>query len=384
MPPRSITLAIVAFWLAVVGLFLAREVWPRLSPTEPQMFPVDLVDEAGRQEDRIDWVVSKNGGGGYRASTIWTYVPEDDTFRSRCQIAIGNRKLERNRKLALPGLPQFHQVQTDSSYYLTRAGRMTRLEARTTDVLTLPGPSGERIEVTAKVSGTLDAGRFVPRVAVSCSAAPGEGKSERPVLRSAMRDADPAPVPGRGIVLDPLHPPRRFPDLRAGQSWRVTLIDPFAVLDLVGLLGPEAHDLLRHAGIAPDAVATVLDARVLHRVESFYWKERSNEVVPCRVIRCTAGDDPFPELTLWVRQRDGALMKQKAITLSGDEWVFTRRPAGYHMELATPEPEYLANLVGQTLAAQALAPAGAPLGAPAQHIAAFGVMGADVFAQAGH
>src|SRR4051794_21174366 len=44
MPPRSVVVAVVVFWLAVMAWLVKREVWPRLAPGEPPPFAVDLLD----------------------------------------------------------------------------------------------------------------------------------------------------------------------------------------------------------------------------------------------------------------------------------------------------------------------------------------------------
>lgn len=335
MPPRFLTLAIIAFWLVLAGLFLARDVWPRLAPSEPLMFPVEIVDEAGRQSDGASWLVFKNGGGGYRANTDWAYVPEDDTFRSRCQLARGLAEAEPPRALGVPGLSEFHEVKTDSSYFLTRAGQMTRLEAKTSYRFAPPG-TAEVVEASAEVRGAPQVGRFVPHLKLSLMPPQGAEELGPLLLKDVERDAASVPVLGRGLVLNPLHPPRRVPDLRPGQRWRVTVIDPFAVLDLAALW-PGAENLMRRAGIDADAAAYVLDAEVLRDVRAVFWEEK-NENVPCRVIKCALGDDSFPRLTLWAREGDGFLLKQEAATLSGDVWTFVRRPINYRMHQGPRAP----------------------------------------------
>jgi len=335
MPKRPIVLAIVAFWLGMAGLFAYEVLWPRLLPSEPVMFPIDIIDEAGRAVETTSWLVTKNGGEGYRANTDWEYDPENDTFRSHCELAYAQGKKELPRALGGDWLPQFNKVAVDSSYFLTRAGQMTRLEATTKYDVSCPALSAEAVQVSAKVSGMPHASNFVPHVQLSFPVGPGK-ESLRPLLpEDVERNGVPVAVLAHGLVFNPLHPPRRLPGLRPEQRWRLTVIDPFAVLDLAGSLGPGAGEKMRGAGIATDAGADVLDARVLPGEETVFWEEK-NEHVTCHVIRCI-GDGPLPALTLWVRERDGMLLKQEATTLSGDVWTFTRRPFGYNMKLAPPE-----------------------------------------------
>jgi hypothetical protein len=378
MPNRLITSAIVAFWLGMAGLFCYQALWPRLMPAEPAMFPVDIVDEAGPQSERTTWSVTKNGGEGYGATTDWEYVPDTDTFQSHCQLNRGQRFPELPRAIGGPWLPQFHEVKADSHYYLTRDGLMTGIDATATYTLAVPALAADGLTVSAKVTGKSHAGRFVPELEMTFPALPGERAGSRGRPDPVKRQAAPAAVSPRGIVLNPLHPPRRLPALRPGQRWQVTLIDPFALLDLVGGLGPAAGEQLRRAGVADDTGADVLEARVLPGLETLYWAEKGEDVT-CRVIRC--GDEgSYPALTLWVRERDGMLYQQEAVTRSGDVWVFTRRPFNYQMRQAAPdfpplvtEPGRLISVIGQTFAARAVAPGGPPVGTLAQHAAALGV-----------
>jgi hypothetical protein len=377
VPKRSITLAIVAFWLGMAGLFVYQVLWPRLMPSEPAMFPVDIVDEAGAQLETTSWLVTKNGGGGYRANTDWEYVADTDTFRSHCQLVRAQRLRESPRKEEGPWIFQLHAVQTDSSYYLTRAGEMTRLDANTTFKLAAPDHPSDGLRVSARVSGRPHAGRFVPHLEVSFLGPSAEGGPDPVRPQDTQRDAAPVGVLARGLVLSPLHPPRRLADLRPGQRWLVTLIDPFAPFGLV--TSPrDARGLVKNAGGTDDSAADTLVARVLPDLETLFWEEKNEEVI-CRVVRC-AGDDPVPALTLWVRERDGMLFKQEAVTRSGDVWTFVRRPYNYRMQEAPAEsptfyndPARLAHVIAQTSAAGAVAPGVAPAGTLAQHAAALGV-----------
>jgi hypothetical protein len=388
MPKRSIILAIVAFWLGMAGLFVYQVLWPRLMPSEPAMFPVDIVDEAGAQLETTSWLVTKNGGGGYRANTDWEYVADTDTFRSHCQLVRGQRLAEAPRAEDGPWLFQLHEVQTDSSYYLTRAGEMTRIDATTSFTLAFSDHPSDGLKVSARVSGRPRAGRFLPHLEVSFPGPSNAAGHDPARPQDTQRDAALVSVLARGLVLNPLHPPRRLADLRPGQRWLVTLIDPFAPFGLV-TSPPDARGRMKNAGATDDSAADILVARVLPDLETLFWEEKNEEVI-CRVVRC-AGDDPFPALTLWVRERDGMLFKQEAVTRSGDVWTFLRRPYNYRMQQAPAEsptfcsdPARLAYVIAQTSAARAAAPGTAPAGTLAQHAAALGVTQSQALDLPGH
>jgi hypothetical protein len=331
MPPRSVTLAIVAFWLVMVGLFGLTEVWPRLAPAEPLMFPVDVIDEAGQSKELVNYNVSKNGTPEYKAEVEWHYFPEDDSFESECQLRHLSEDPEAPREEGPAWLPQVHKVRMFSSFYrLTRGGEMKGIEVRTDYLLAPRGNDEAGIDVRAEVKGSPRAGRFTPHVKLTFPELKQDEKIGPFTARDFERDGDPVPVLPRGIVLNPLHPPRRFPDLADDQRWRVTVIDPLALL---GLVAPLDGDKLREAGIDTGAAASVLEARVLPSLEGVDWD--AGKGVPCRVIRCE-GDGPVDRLTFWVRPKDGVVMREE-FRLWGDSWSFLRTSAAYKFR-APPAP----------------------------------------------
>ncbi len=129
-------------------------------------------------------------------------------------------------------------------------------------------------------------------------------------------------------MLNPLHPPRRIPDLTPGQRWQVAVFDPFAAVNLVAPLWSEGDTL-------PGAGVSVLDATVLPELATLQWDyQHGNEVdkseeVRCRVIECR-GTEPITRLAIWVRQEDGLPFKQEA-EVWGDTWTFWRRHRSYPM-----------------------------------------------------
>ncbi len=204
MPSRRITLAIVAFWLIMAGLFVAQDVWPRLVQAEPQMFPADIVDEAGQQRDTgVSWLVFKNGEGGYRADTEWKYHSHDNSFESFCDLrrsAVEEEPDKREQPTPF-GLFQFRHVFAKDSYFLTRTGRLISLQANTRYDLVLSGPAAEAVAIEAQEAGEQSAGRFVQHQAISFPRSDGEAEvKEKPLGSLTLRSL----------------PARRVPRFRAG------------------------------------------------------------------------------------------------------------------------------------------------------------------------
>jgi hypothetical protein len=328
MPPRSLTLAIVAFWLAMVGLFVYGDVWPRLRPAEPLLFPVDVIDEAGQHREDTDFDVFKNGAEGYKAEVLWRYLPDDDSFESECKMGkLVTDSPEDPRAEGPAWVPQVHRLtMTRSTYRLTRNGEMKAIEVSTTYHL-VSGADGKKqdIEVTARVLGEPRGGKFTPHLALTFPELEHGVQIGPFTLGDFEGDRESVPVLGRGIILNPLHPPRRFVNLVDNQHWQVTVIDPVAVLGLLAPLDAAKGGAFLEPGMAPGA--SVLEAHVSAGFQTLRW---DNQDVPCRVIRCS-GDGPVSPLTFWARQPDGTVLRQE-VTVSGDSWTFVRRKLGAPMK----------------------------------------------------
>ena len=227
MPPRIFTLVIVAFWLAMAALFSVTEIWPRLSPAEPLMFPVDVVDEAGQSRDLVNYYVSKNGVLNYRADVELSYHPEDDSFESECQLEksfFDVKEAKRDQGPAL--LPQVHEVKMTSVYRLTRDAEMRRIDVRTKYVLAVGNDDENAYKVEAHITGTPQARQFVPHLKLTFPDLKPDAQIGPFTPRDFQQDADPVAVLPRGTVLNPLHPPRRFTDLAEGQRLALHLHRP--------------------------------------------------------------------------------------------------------------------------------------------------------------
>src|SRR5439155_2101602 len=85
MPPRSVTVAIVVFWLAVAGWAGWRTAEPYFHAGEPPPFVIDLLDESGQHT--VFWRVFQNGAESGDAETE---VRQDDNglFRLSCHYKI--------------------------------------------------------------------------------------------------------------------------------------------------------------------------------------------------------------------------------------------------------------------------------------------------------
>ena len=310
MPPRFFTVAIIAFWVLMLGLFLIGDVWPRLAPTEPLMFPIDVVDEAGNHAEGSKFAVSNEDTSPYpdavdwldRAQGEWRYFPDTDSFESKCEFTLS----ETNATLV-------------SIYRLSRGGQMLGIEA--TSFVTAQGQA-KTVLVQARLTGSPHNGRFIPQVERTFpNATDGAASQSSTGLEVA--------VSSRGTVLNPLHPPRRFTDLGAGQQWQMTVIDPLPLLKLARPTHAAQGDAVSDADMAASACAYVLKAQVQPEVKSIVWPTAKEGQVSCWIVHCT-GDGPVGPLTYWVRQRDGSQSQpgykagdvlRLEVTLNGEQWT---------------------------------------------------------------
>jgi hypothetical protein len=267
-----VTLAIIAFWVAMSGWLFYHELWPRLRPGEPPPYVIDLVEEARTQEQNIYWEVLQNGKETGYARTGVSYQEADDTFLLHGEF-----------KLRAPGSIGAPLLVIRSAYRVTRAGVLRGVGA---DVEAKGSFHGLGIEVTAHLTGDVRDGSLYPRY-----------KIEYP-LGTYEDSLAPVPVSDRGSVINPLQPLNRLQGLRPGQHWRLPLIDPFAAVL------PKSRPDVR-----------ILDADVTSGTLDWHGQE-----VPCFVIDYRGND---ATARTWVRAADGIVLQQEVAL--GSESLILRR-----------------------------------------------------------
>src|SRR5437764_13310552 len=80
MPSRLAVAGIVAFWIAVTGFVLYRDVWPRVFSSGPPPVSIELADEA-RQNVPARWTLYRNGQKVGSLTTQMKYLDAEDTFQ---------------------------------------------------------------------------------------------------------------------------------------------------------------------------------------------------------------------------------------------------------------------------------------------------------------
>jgi hypothetical protein len=273
MPPRHITLAIIAFWVAMSGWLFYSELWPWLRPGEPPPYVIDLVDEARFREAKNNWIVLENGRDIGYADTWVDFRESDDTFRLNEDFKIWGRERRGDA-----------HVEMISMYRVTRRGELREVAA---NVKILPGfVPGLNFEGAGSVAGKVRDGKL--GLHLHCKIP----------LFVIDKDLEPVTVANRGSVLNPMQPLNRLRGLRPDQHWQIALFDPMSAV--LASLVPSAAPRLR-----------ILSAKV--REETINWPQESADSaelsIPCLVIDY-AGDDS--KARTWVRQSDGTVLQQEA------------------------------------------------------------------------
>jgi hypothetical protein len=277
MPPRHVTLAIVAFWLAMSGWLFYRDLWPRLRPGDPPPYVIDLVDEARFRESRNHWVVLENGKDIGYANTWVDYRQSDDTFRLNGEF-----------KIRTPDGRGDPRVEVQSWYRVTRTGELREIDAQ---VKMRPGFAGLSFPVEGSVNGQVRDGKLVLRCRIP--------------LFSVDKELDPVSVAERGSVLTTMQPLNRIHGLRAGQHWQIALFDPASAI--LPTANPKPRIL--------SAEVVTGDLEIPPARPDF-----PALVIPCFVINYEGTDS---RARTWVRQSDSTVLQQEASF--GNEQLTLRR-----------------------------------------------------------
>jgi hypothetical protein len=278
MPPRFLTLAIIAFWLSMMSWVFYTDVWPLWQSEKPPSFTVDLADEA-RGLRSIHWTVRKNGKSNYRAESWVKYRPEDDTYEIHNVLQTPSYH---SREQPAEG-PTISKVQ--SMVRISADGDLRSLESIIGASLPV---NNQQFSVEGSIEGEVRDGHFYPHVRV-------------PEF-DLDKQLEPVELSRRGSILNPLQPFNRLVNLQVGQRWEVPLFDPME--EAFSSLVPG----LSHS------------TRILRAEVSSGTLRWGGKDVPCLVVTYE-GDDVTGHT--WVRLDDGLVLKQE-MTMSGDVWEMER------------------------------------------------------------
>jgi hypothetical protein len=276
MPPKIITAGILAFWLAMTGLLIHREVVPMMLAEAFPNFQPDLTDEIG--SPLVGWNIFRDGKRiGSGTSKVVAGDGGNFEFRSTFhfdKLAIGPVHIRRMENL----------------YRVTEDGKLLAFGTTVAGNFDGVKPAFGVPDYTISIKGDVINDMIEPRVSL-----PGfEHKLDKIHLKQ------------EGSIVNPMHLINRLRGLRPGMTWKVKRLDAFDAL--ANQLGGLAKDTK-----VPDLIATV-------KADTLQWDHKE---VACNVIEYR---EPGKEISArtWVRRNDGLVLQQEA--MFGFELVLQRVP----------------------------------------------------------
>jgi len=334
MPPRLVSLTIVAFWLGMLVWLFFRDLWPSVRPGEPPRYTIMASEEAARQGSPVRWNVFRDGVHLYDLETRTTYHERgedgaiEDSFEMR---AFARAVKPPDRKAPVRRLRSFIRIGRD--------GELRAVNAQLHLVVA-------EWEVLIDVEGQVLERQVLPCWRVKAWPKDEFHSEERVFDRESLSETAPeyqfeTPFPPlefaeRGIVLNPLHPPNRLDTLRPEQQWRMPLVGSVLALEAAAHVLEALARQPRLENI-PELVSPLvghaldsmplLASRVLPETEPL---PLSSQPPSCWVVEAGDAGDAVRG-RLWVQQsegeRKGLVLRQEIVvqTSHGEtSWVVER------------------------------------------------------------
>jgi hypothetical protein len=283
MPTRTITIAIVVFWLGMLAWLMHAEVWPRIQPGQPPSFTMDLMDDTQAMPVPTRWIVVHSYGDDvkvdYSMSSSIAHNSDDDTFELFCRLEPKRGGSQADQFLKMKKLETLYKLRREGT-----AVRLWRITARFTQLRGVFGEAGPVTGFVGEVDDSLC--RF-------------RSEDEDGNLQGESVAVE---VTWNGVVLLPLHPLHRIESLRPGQRWGCNLFDPIA-----STARGEPH-------------LVWVNARVRSQTEVLTWLGQ-NRV--CLVIDYE-GDGGAIQCSTWVDTADSRVIKMTARLGDRASWEMIR------------------------------------------------------------
>jgi hypothetical protein len=314
MPSRIVQALIVCFWLAALGWFGHREIWPQLFPGRAPPFVIELADEATTQGQTF-WTISRDDAGIGKAKDIGKaktslkYLNADDTFELACEM--------KDVELYETDLYCIYMAAMTNRYVVTRSGELRsmsthgelRAEARLREERHVPGTA--LFTVTANFEGHVEDGKLLRKAKITV-----------PFLGEIVPKLEPMDAPS-GNVLNPMHPVPRVTGLRPGRRWRMPVFNPMgdAVSPTMQAAAQQSKFSAKGGGVPVPTGPSYLDAEVLSEPAIIRWNGRDQE---CYVIDYRSAGNEQAAKT-YVRVRDGLVLRQEAYLMGDRERFIMQR-----------------------------------------------------------
>jgi hypothetical protein len=294
MPPRWLSLAIILFWLSVMGPLLYRQVTERLEgDNEPPGFTIDLVDEAQRGPAEIQWDVRHSseryqGEDRYLGKSSVIPQPRGEVFDLR--LRLDRIVPEAGRK---PLDSPWRIITLDSSHTVTRTGQLRGTRFKTRLMVIVAQLAQEcNCEFVGEVRGD---DQFYSTLSITSAG------------QDIFRQFDPVPFTRKDSILNPLHPVKRIMGLQPGRKWTIPELDPIR------------NVLPEFPGQDSGSASSRLNGCVLPELQTLRWDR--NRDLDCLIVEHSRSGEVVART--WVEQKTGLVLKQEA-RRNGDIWEFLR------------------------------------------------------------
>lgn len=286
MPSRLSITAILAFWLAMTGWLIEREVVPLLFAEVSPSHQISLIDEI--RSPPVGWTAFQ-AGKRIGSVTSRIHANDDDSYEFRSifhfdQFVLAEafgQKVMINQMEMMDRVSEKGRLQAFSAKVAVSLGRK-KLVAEPDIVLEL---GGDVVNDLLKPRGFYN------------------GEEQK------IMDLGTIDVSKQASVLNPMCLVSRLRGLRAGQSWKVTLFDP-----LQGMTNQFIAGIAKQGMTIPALIAEV-------KVDSLLW---NHQQIVCYKIEYHEPDKEVVART-WVRKNNGLVLQQEAAQY-GFELVLVRNP----------------------------------------------------------
>lgn len=291
MPPRSVIVVVVLFWLASSVWLFQREIQPRLASGESPLFALAHDDDKKQERISATWTAYYKPAGSklelpYRIQT--TVVHHDKRKEDLFELVAHMRPASDQRTNFLQ---IFHLGDLETTYRVRRHGLMT----------------GRMVGIKATVAFHQGSTQQIgDQIGEFESAVRGEryqidwNTKNQKKNESGTLDEDASLA---GAILMPLHPLESMPGLRPGQRWELHALDPLA------------------ATLTSSAQLIRVNAKVREESEILNWEKNDYR---CRIVDFSDTKSTM-EGTIWVEAAapHHKVLRMK-VRLVNDEWEIIR------------------------------------------------------------
>jgi hypothetical protein len=307
MPNRWLSLAIVLFWLGMMGWLTGREIWQRFG-TRPRLQET-LV--ASAQSGPVHWVIS-------------------EVVKSDRPLKDGQAPEERPLGTAVT---EVRLEGRGGKYRLSQTVHLDRF-FNTEQTFGMPLTLELNSKAEVNVFGRLQEMRFrasVPELQVTCDVTgKPHGPNELQVIGifrlhgAEHRVENTVSYDGTDLILSSLCPLDRMPGLRPGQTWKTPMVDPLETLMSQSFNQPS---LLTPQISRPAVAVTVWD-----QPQGLLWGGKYETCLVVEVVQSGRS------MKIFVRQSDGLVLQQTAElgALSPATLAVTRDAKKHRESLAVP------------------------------------------------